>query len=388
MTQLLMDAALKGSVVLTVAWIATVLLRHASADLRHRIWLVALAGTVLVSIPLPMPAPVRIAVNTNFVITSTASAASASAASWIRDIWILGFGLVLIRFAAGVLRLARITRTARESGREGALVSDSVTSPLTWGTIHPVVLLPSYAMEWPEEKLDVVLRHERAHVERRDWLSQAFAQVVTALFWFHPLAWLAAERLRQEAEHATDDMVLAGGSDAAGYANQLVEVARRIQRSAPHPVTAAVTMVRPSALTARVAAILDSSRTRVRAGVRARATVGLAAACLVALLAVCQHAKAQVYRVSPGVTSPVALVRVQPSYSEAARKAKWQGTVTVSLIVDAQGRPQDVRVVKALGFGLDEMAVEAVQKWTFKPGEKDGKPVPVEATIEINFRLL
>ena len=85
---------------------------------------------------------------------------------------------------------------------------------------------------------------------------------------------------------------------------------------------------------------------------------------------------------------PSVLLKVEPEYSEEARKAKWQGTVVLSLVVDDQGRPQNLKIVRALGLGLDQKAIEAVEKWKFKPGMKDGKPVPVMATIEVNFRLL
>ena len=94
------------------------------------------------------------------------------------------------------------------------------------------------------------------------------------------------------------------------------------------------------------------------------------------------------YRIGGGVSAPSVLLKVEPEYSEEARKAKWQGTVVLSLVVDDQGRPQNLKVVRALGLGLDQKAIEAVEKWKFKPGMKDGKPVPVIATIEVNFRLL
>jgi periplasmic protein TonB len=94
------------------------------------------------------------------------------------------------------------------------------------------------------------------------------------------------------------------------------------------------------------------------------------------------------YRIGGGVSAPTVLVKSEPEYSEEARKAKWQGTVLISLVVDEQGLPKNIKVVRALGLGLDEKAIEAVQKWRFKPGTKDGKPVPVQATIEVNFRLL
>jgi TonB family protein len=95
-----------------------------------------------------------------------------------------------------------------------------------------------------------------------------------------------------------------------------------------------------------------------------------------------------VYRIGGGVSAPGVLSKVEPEYSEEARKAKWQGTVVVSVIVDEVGRPRNVRVLRSLGLGLDQKAVEAVSQWKFKPGLKDGKPVPVFATIEVNFRLL
>jgi protein TonB len=94
------------------------------------------------------------------------------------------------------------------------------------------------------------------------------------------------------------------------------------------------------------------------------------------------------YRIGGAVSAPTILSKVEPEYSEEARKAKWQGTVVLSLVVDAQGRPQGLKVARSLGLGLDQKAMEAVAKWRFRPGMKDGKPVPVIATIEVNFRLL
>jgi protein TonB len=95
-----------------------------------------------------------------------------------------------------------------------------------------------------------------------------------------------------------------------------------------------------------------------------------------------------VFRMGSGVSAPSVLYKVEPEYSEEARKAKYQGTVVLYVEVDAQGHPQNLKVVRSLGLGLDEKAIEAVEKWKFRPGYKDGKPVTVAATIEVNFRLL
>ena len=80
--------------------------------------------------------------------------------------------------------------------------------------------------------------------------------------------------------------------------------------------------------------------------------------------------------------------KVDPEYSEEARKAKYSGSVMLSIVVGTDGLASDVQVVKSLGMGLDEKAIEAVKKWRFKPGLNKGVPVRVKAQIEVNFRLL
>jgi TonB family protein len=94
-----------------------------------------------------------------------------------------------------------------------------------------------------------------------------------------------------------------------------------------------------------------------------------------------------IFRVGGGVSAPRALDTPDPEYSEEARKAKYQGTVVLWLIVDAAGHPQQIKVARSLGMGLDQKAVEAVRKWRFEPAKKDGNPVAVQINVEVNFRL-
>jgi TonB family protein len=93
------------------------------------------------------------------------------------------------------------------------------------------------------------------------------------------------------------------------------------------------------------------------------------------------------YRVGGGVSAPRVVYDPDPEYSEEARKAKYQGTVTLWLVVSAEGKPYDIRVQRSLGMGLDEKAIEAVKQWRFEPARKDGHPVPVMINVEVNFRL-
>ena len=93
------------------------------------------------------------------------------------------------------------------------------------------------------------------------------------------------------------------------------------------------------------------------------------------------------YSPGGGVSAPIPIYQPEPPYSEEARKAKYQGSVVLWIIVDAQGNVSNAQVVKPLGMGLDENAVSTVKTWKFKPAERNGSPVPVRVMVEVSFRL-
>ena len=94
-----------------------------------------------------------------------------------------------------------------------------------------------------------------------------------------------------------------------------------------------------------------------------------------------------VFRPGRGVTPPRPIYSPDPEFSEEARKAKYQGTCTLMIVVATDGRPINIRVVNSLGMGLDEKAIETVRTWRFEPGQKDGHPVNVEMAVEVDFHL-
>jgi TonB family protein len=98
-------------------------------------------------------------------------------------------------------------------------------------------------------------------------------------------------------------------------------------------------------------------------------------------------AAAPYYRVGGDVSAPVLINSVDPEFTDEARRAKHGGVCIISLIVDVYGRPQHVHVVRALGMGLDQKAIEAVNHFRYKPAMKDGQPVPVMVNVEENFRI-
>jgi TonB family protein len=99
-------------------------------------------------------------------------------------------------------------------------------------------------------------------------------------------------------------------------------------------------------------------------------------------------ADGRVYSVGDGVTPPSIISKVEPEYSEAGRAAKLNGSVTLSLVVNTDGTAEDIRIVKSLGMGLDEKAIEALQRWRFKPGMNNGVPVKVRMQVDFSFRML
>jgi len=444
----LIDFSMKATLLLGAARVAAFLLRRSPADVRHRLWLAALFGVAILALPVRFPQPVSIGVPVQFSVTTLGRALPAriggGAWSFWSAIWIAGILVALARLLTGLATIAFWTRRARPIN--GVLISGLAPTPLTWGVFRPVILFPACAVEWPAGQLELTLRHEQAHVARCDWLWQMLANAMNAVFWFHPLVWLANAELRREAESATDDMVLASGVDAADYAEQLVRVARCISGTLPLAAVptlplAAVPMARGKILESRVREILDPLRRRGQASLVTRAAVAvLACACLVPLLAVQEESALRAVRIaatpaapapppsevvtlaqavppqttrlqtaqlqtaivppsaaakpapvaasSPDIVLPRPIYKVEPQYTEDAKAAKIQGSVKLSMVIDEQGQAEDIRVVTSLDPGLDEEATEAVRQWQFAPATKDGAPVPFPAFIEVNFRLL
>ena len=307
----LIDFSLKAALLLGAARVAAWLLRRSTADVRHRLWMAALLGVAILALPVKFPQPVSIGVPVQFSVTTLGGAlpARVSAGAWPlwSAIWIAGMILALARLLAGVATVAFWTRRARRTNTvptSQAMLSDLASTPLTWGVFRPVILFPACAAEWPADQLELALRHEQAHIARRDWLWQMLANAMNAVFWFHPLVWLANAELRREAESATDDMVLASGVDAADYAEQLVRVARFL--SGPLPL-AAVPMARSKILESRVREILDPLRRRGQASWAMRAAVAVfACACLAPLLALQEESALRVVRIAATPAAPSA----------------------------------------------------------------------------------
>ena len=180
----------------------------------------------------------------------------------------------------------------------------AVFVPMTWGSRRPVVLLPPGAEVWPEDRLRAVLLHELAHVRRSDWLGHRFADIVCALYWFHPLAWLTARRLRAESEAACDDMVLASGMAAPEYARHLLDIARALPPVVTGPQTV-IAMAQTSHIEGRLKMVLDKTQSRRVLSRRALlAVLGLSLVTLITLAVLRPVVKAHDIYTPTIVTAP------------------------------------------------------------------------------------
>ena len=143
-----------------------------------------------------------------------------------------------------------------------------------------------------------------------------------------------------------------------------------------------------AALTMEFLAHFLREQARVSEAEAMEASAGEIRRARVAQLSPKRQATAQPSKVGNGIAAPKVLYKIEPSYSPEARAVKAQGTVVVSVMIGTNGKAADVQLRKGVGYGLDEQALDAITQWTFQPGTRDGMAVPVQASIEVNFRLL
>ena len=194
--------------------------------------------------------------------------------------WILGTCLSLAWLSVGVVGAWIVARSAAPASdsRWQAILSEllaacdcrrrvtvretaRVSVPMTWGLFRPVILVPAAGEAWSEATRRSVLLHELGHIRRGDWLTHLLGRVACAVYWFHPLVWIAAGRLRKTGEQAADDVVLSSNVAPSNYAEHLVGIAAGMRGLNPF-AHAALPMASPSDLTSRVRAILDPRRNR------------------------------------------------------------------------------------------------------------------------------
>ena len=380
----LMSVGMKSTILLATGLLLLRCLRGQSAAVRHLVCLTALASAAIVPV-LALWAPqwsYLISVPGARGVALSGNPLGTTPASWplaLAGIWMLGALALSIRAAGGWIMLLPIRRRSVhfQNGESAEIRIANVSTPLTCGVLRPLILLPAAARDWYEPRLHAVLLHEAAHVVRRDCLAKYVAQASRALLWWNPLAWMIAARLDREQELACDDAVLSAGVSADTYAKALIDVARECSSS----LLLGCAMNASSTLQERLARLFE----RREATGSTRRTV-IAIPLLLALMTTVSFAE-KIYKIGPGIVPPKILEKTEPQYTDDAKNAKIEGAVQLTMVVGTDQRAHDIKVTKSLDLGLDASAIAAIQAWRFQPAMKDGKAVPVQARIEVNFHL-
>ncbi len=371
---------LKATLVLVVAFGITRTMQRASAGTRHLVWLVALAGLLVVPaltawaplelpilpalshpsptdvttvarvdapIPERTPATITTGLGDHAQRTRTVESTVASPTlgqtehwtGWVIDgavlmlaVWMSGVLIVLTSLAWSGLAVRRMLRRAHApddpawrtilvevADRLGLdepprlLMSADTQMPFGCGVREPTIVIPEQSENWSLGRRRAVLLHELAHVRRRDLLAHMLGRITCACYWFHPLVWVAAKRLRSESERACDDLAVTCGTLPADYAEHLLDIVTAVR--APAVPTVALAMARRKEFEGRVLAILDPelphSSPRRGTSIALIATVGLSAG-LVAAAAPVPRSQPTAHE-PPSSTLPTPTVQAQPT---------------------------------------------------------------------------
>jgi beta-lactamase regulating signal transducer with metallopeptidase domain/ribosomal protein L7Ae-like RNA K-turn-binding protein len=404
----------KATALVCVAATAQFLLRRrASAATRHGVWALTVAGLLLLP-PLALTGPqwpVQIAVPASqaavaraqptpstpatasaatsargdFASTATAATAvidRAAAISWpaiALAVYVAGVLLLAVRLVADHLAARRLVRASERildeewtAAVDAAAKALGVTKPvrllrapaqampMVVGLRRPAILVSNDADAWTAERRRSVILHEMAHVQRRDCFTQTLASLARALYWPHPGVWWAARRLQVEREFACDDRVLALGTEANGYANDLLEIAYSLgARRAP---ALAVTMARRGQLEGRLLAVLDAARNRATPGLIGRAAAALVAASVIVPVA------------AIGIRTEAASLPIEGNIGiSSGAVGRLDEPVTAPHRKDSARQPG--RLAPALYSWADvvEQAFSTNGTWSVQPSEKSGE---------------
>jgi bla regulator protein BlaR1 len=371
---------LKATVVAAFAIVAGWLARRRRAAVRHLILVAAFAvlallpaaTAVIPAVPVPVrflavpatvvgapPTPLNLTgealetLETLSFVAGRPSEPRTSSRTWpvlststmLAIVWLAGVICCLAPVVLGLWQIRRVRRhglpwrdaqtmtddLARHAGicrPIEVMVHEAIVGPMTCGVVRPAIVFPEDARAWHEADVRRALTHELEHVRRSDWVTLCLARAICAVYWFHPLVWIANRQLCVNAERACDDAVLRE-SHAVGYADQLVTLAERSLAQTRRPLLA---MANRGDLSTRVHAVLNTRQQRGPAGVWARITVTVAAAASVALLAPLRIVAGALGQTPAGSTArpqfDVASIKRSPSFDRIMSVRPLPGRLT------------------------------------------------------------
>jgi len=422
----LISYALQSALLLAVGLLLPRFLRLRHPALLLAYWRFLLVVVVLLPVVLslsPQQAPPPIFAFEGLTVDAVVDTLPAAVPerTWETVLLVLAAGalLGLFRLGLGIIHLRRCRSSAtlleplpypvedvrRRLGlRVPFLVSQDLPAPITFGWLHPTVLVPPAFCRLSEDAQEGVACHELLHVKRRDWPMTFVEEVVRACLWFHPAVWVLLPKLALTREQVVDAAAVGMTGNRRQYLDALWQV---VCGSGSRASLLAVPMTGKSHLFERVALLqkeISMSKSRVICSVvilgallAVAGAVGAAVFSTTGAAAVKAAEKTEKPAEMPPrpvagtkcdeITEPVAVDKVSPRYPEEARKAKVMGTVVLDAVISEEGVVDQVKVVESPDEQLSEAAIEAVEQWRFDPALCDGEPVAVWYKLTINFKL-
>jgi TonB family protein len=420
-------------------WLAARVLRRLGPQAEHSISVVTLMAATLTPVLQPLWRLV-VSLSVQGAVQSRLSMAAAivrNTGSSGHNIYMLPTAVLWLVFAlyfgsvaSFAIRLARSLRfTGELLGKAGPIVltqeqsilwdrckrsfslsavrilgSSRLAGPVALGLREPVLLLPpTFPLKCSPPDFFAALAHECAHIQRRDFTKNLFYEAASLLFAFHPAIWFIKAQIAQTREMVCDAMATESLVESHRYAQSLLRLAALVATAPQLSATPAIGIFDANILEKRIM-IMNSRKLPVRALFRLSLLIPtmvilLTVAAGSAAMAVVVEPQSQsqnatqdspygpVYKVGKDVTAPVVLKSVEAKFPKSGHDAKmgFHAIVIVRLVVDAEGSPRDVQISRSYNADFDAEAVKAVQQYRFKPAMKDGKPVSVAISIEVDF---
>ena len=329
---------------------------------------------------------------------------------WLLLAWGLGLCLRLLKLGGGLVWLygpclgaaepapaewqTRFDRVRRETGVHTSVrlgLSWEVDSLLVLGWFKPVILVPGGALlALPPEALEALLAHEFAHICRGDFLANLIQTLAESILFYHPAVWWLSRRIRQEREHCCDDAAVQACGDPILYASALLGLEEL--RTQPKLIPDLALAASGGKLMSRIQRLLRPHHGQDPA---APLAIILPALLLVATLGIATLSASDTAKSAPPAAAPVEVdfskIRVKfqpdaPQYPPEAKAQRIQGTVVVLVVIDPQGKVQEVKATS----GPEELHACAegyAKRWEFEPAKVKGKPVAARFKLTMPFRL-
>lgn len=415
MIALLVESAGRSMLVLVAIFALVALLRIRGASVQITAWRIGLAAALLMPalmqlrvVSIPMDVDVSAV-----LFTVAARADDASSGSWydvLAAMYSLVAAILLARLATGLVASWRLLRNAtrvsdaRLSGHS-VRVSLAVKVPVTVGS---TVLLPMDYLAWGPRKLQAVLAHEAEHALNADFYWHVAALLHRAIFWINPIAWWLPKRMAELAESRADQAAINAVGDPVEYAQVLLDFSK-----APTPAMLTVAMARSASVKQRVEQLLSGDLEFQSAPSRSR-FVAIASTIAVASVLACASCERQANKGGQIASTPASQPTpspnqtdgkkdeievpprvgpaggiTKPPYDPAWRRAGYEGTVYVQILVDVDGRVTNAKVQRTSGHEVLDNAVlaEARTNWRLLPGTVNGKPTPMWVTVPIVYKI-